>query len=89
MKRIARSKRFKKSYKTRIQLNESLDMRFQERIKLFIKGERGAPILDHALSGSRAGTRSFSITGDIRVIYRETEEYYEFLDIGTHSQVYK
>jgi len=34
------------------------------------------------------GLRAFSVGGDLRVVYRETEEYYEFLDIGSHNQVY-
>lgn len=35
------------------------------------------------------GKRSFNITGDIRVVYREIDKNtVEFLDIGTHPQVY-
>lgn len=88
MKRIARHKRFIKNFKKRIQPNKSLEKRFEQRLGLFISGERGEPINDHVLSGRKAGMRSFSISGDVRAIYRETEEEYEFLDIGTHSQVY-
>lgn len=52
-------------------------------------GVRENPINDHSLAGSLVGKRAFSITGDIRVIYHEADQYYEFLDVGTHSQVYK
>jgi len=47
------------------------------------------PILrDHALKGDKIGLRSFSITGDYRVIYYIEDETAYFLDIGTHAQVY-
>ena len=55
---------------------------------MFINGVRAYPIDDHVLAGSMKGLRSFSIASDIRVVYRETDECYEFLDIGTHNQVY-
>ena len=49
---------------------------------------RDYPLDDHALIGSMKGLRAFSIGGDVRVVYREADEYYEFLDIGSHNQVY-
>ena len=49
------------------------------------------PLLnDHALKGDQSGRRSFSITGDIRVIYRKMDESTVLLlDIGSHNQVYR
>lgn len=46
---------------------------------------------DHALIGNMGGYRSFSVTGDYRIIYRIEENgdiVFVFIDIGTHSQVY-
>lgn len=54
-----------------------------------MRGERDRLLNDHSLKGSKDGHRSFSITGDVRVIYRETESAYIFKDVGTHNQVYK
>ena len=34
------------------------------------------------------GLRAFSIGGDLRVVYQETEDRYELLDVGSHNQVY-
>jgi mRNA-degrading endonuclease YafQ of YafQ-DinJ toxin-antitoxin module len=34
------------------------------------------------------GLRAFSVSGDVRVIYYETDEAYVFTDVGTHAQVY-
>jgi mRNA-degrading endonuclease YafQ of YafQ-DinJ toxin-antitoxin module len=57
-------------------------------ISLFIVN-RGDPVLrDHPLSGVMQGKGAFSVTNDIRIIYKETNEYIIFLDIGTHEQVY-
>ena len=44
--------------------------------------------MDHKLIGSLEGFRSFSITGDIRVVYRKDGAEIELYDIGTHNQVY-
>ncbi len=49
------------------------------------------PILrNHPLKGSMQGKRSFSVTGDIRIIFEEYESYtlVLMLDVGTHNQVY-
>ena len=61
---------------------------YETRIVMFLAGQRGTPLNDHALSGNLQGKRAFSITGDIRVIYVELEDRLIFLDIGTHNQVY-
>lgn len=61
---------------------------FHARLQLFTEGIRDYPLDDHALVGTMKGLRAFSIGGDLRVAYRETEKHYEFLDIGSHNQVY-
>jgi addiction module RelE/StbE family toxin len=67
---------------------EEFKKQFAFRLQLFMEGVRDYPLDDHALVGSMKGLRAFSIGGDLRVVYRETAEYYEFLDIGSHNQVY-
>lgn len=89
MKQIVRHRQFIKNYKQRIGSDPSLVRQFDKRVLLFIDGVRGYPLFDHALSKNMKGLRSFSIGGDLRVVYRETKSYYEFLDVGTHNQVYK
>ena len=88
MKRIARHKQFKKHFDQRIAPNKKLLIRFYERVEMFLLGERGYPLNDHALTGPQFGQRAFSLDGDLRVIYLETDEAYIFLDIGSHNQVY-
>ena len=65
-----------------------LTNQFKERLLLFMTGELGYPLHDHALTGKLADKRAFSVAGDIRVIYVELEDAIVLLDIGTHNQVY-
>lgn len=81
-------KRFVKHFDKRIKQNSPLLNQFNRRYKLFIE-DRKSPILDnHKLSGNMEGKRAFSITGDIRVVYNIVNDTIEFLDIGSHNQVY-
>ncbi len=89
MKPIKRHKNFDKNFKKRIAPNKKVADQSRQRLNLFMLGERGHPLNDHALRGNMKGKRSFSINADIRVIYVEEPDCYKFLDIGTHNQVYK
>ncbi len=86
---VRRTKTFEKSFMVRIKKDGTLRTKFEERLGLFLVGVRDNPINDHALSGNMKGKRSFSITGDVRVVYEKTEDEIVFLDVGTHNQVYK
>lgn len=89
MKRIEFSRQFEKMYKKRIVRNVKLRAQFKDRYRMFVAGERGYPLNDHALTGNLLGRRAWSVANDLRVIYRETEDAIIFLDIGSHSQVYR
>lgn len=82
-------RKFKKAYKIRIAPHQKLVLQTEERIALF-KADTMNPILkDHGLSGAKRELRAFSITGDIRIVYRPiTTGEVVFLDIGSHNQVY-
>ena len=88
MKPIRRHRKLEKNFQSRISPNPKLKKQFQARFKLFTEGIRDYPLDDHSLVGTKKGLRAFSIGGDLRVVYRETDEHYEFLDIGSHDQVY-
>ena len=88
MKPIRRHRKFEKNFQSRISPNPKLRKQFQARLTLFMEGIRGYPLDDHSLIGTKKGLRAFSVGGDLRVVYRETEDHYEFLDIGSHDQVY-
>ena len=82
------TKIFKSHYSKRIKPNKNLDKRFEERFKLFLENQKNPLLRDHALGGKMKGFRSFSITGDIRVIYIFQNNVTYFVDIGSHNQVY-
>ena len=87
-KKIRFHKSFTKNFRKRIITNPALSKKFDERLYIF-RNNRYNPVLkDHALTGKHNGERAFSITGDIRIVYIEFKDYYLFMDIGTHSQVY-
>jgi len=81
--------KFVKNYQRRIRSNKNLVIQVEERIELF-KNNPSNPILkNHTLRGSQSGYKSFSITGDIRIVYEQiSSNEVVFLDIGSHNQVY-
>lgn len=81
-------KRFLKHFKLRVVPNLSLDRQYSKRLPLFLSDPKQALLNDHALHGDLEGYRSFSISGDIRVVYRTEGEVIQFYDIGSHNQVY-
>ena len=85
---IVRHNTFKKNYKKRIFPNKNLDKKFEERLNLFIGNPRNPELKDHKLAGSLKGLRAFSVTGDVRVVYRINKDVMELYDIGSHNQVY-
>lgn len=88
MKRVEYTKQFQKRLKQRYAHQPNMIKRFYERLELFLAGVRAEPINDHPLTGGLKGLRAFSVGGDIRVVYKETDTHYLLLDIGSHNQVY-
>lgn len=86
---IVRGKRFTKSFKKRIENNLSLLSQFKKRWQLFANDSSNPLLKDHSLKGSLLGFRSFSITGNVRLIYKKEGETVNLFDIGSHNQVYK
>jgi len=66
---------FIKSYGKRIKNDKKLKIQVGDRIDLF-KKDRLNPILkDHQLKGGKIKYRSFSITGDVRIIFQSEVPY--------------
>ncbi len=87
---IERHPNFKKNYKKRIGRDRQLVAKTKKRIQMVSSNPRHPLLRDHALTGSRQGFRSFSVTGDIRIIYRElSSDHIILFDIGSHNQVYR
>jgi len=87
--KIKLHRKFEKSYRTRIASNEKLVLQTEARINLFKTNPKDPLLKNHELVGAKRGLRSFSIAGDIRIVYMQlTEDEVIFLDIGSHNQVY-
>jgi addiction module RelE/StbE family toxin len=61
---------------------------FERRLLLFVNDSENQVLKNHALIGDYQGYKSFSVTGDVRVIYRDSGGQVFLIDIGTHNQVY-
>lgn len=86
---IQRHPDFDKNFTKRITPFPKLLNKFRERLSLFISNPLHPILHDHKLVGTLEEHRSFSVTGDIRVIYkRVNQEIIILKDIGSHNQVY-
>lgn len=80
-------KSFQKSYK-------KLDSKIQKKVDSAIHKFRANPfdrtLYNHPLTGKLQGKRAFSVTGDMRVVFEEYNDYVlvVMIDVGSHSQVY-
>lgn len=86
--RIARHQQFIKHFKKRILSHPKLVAKFKRRLKLLLADPKNPLLNDHPLKGSKREYRSFSVAGDIRVVYKVKGEILQLYDIGTHNQVY-
>ena len=88
MRSLNYTNNFLKNYKKRFSHNIKLRKQIDERLKLFLKDPANSIHKDHKLSGAKKHLRSFSVTGNIRVIYYLKEDTIYLVDVGTHPQVY-
>ncbi len=86
---IVLTDQFKKNFKRRILRNSPLLTKYKERVVLFMQDMHNPLLHTHILKGKMREYRSFSITGDVRVIYiQQNKTTVLFIDVGTHAQVY-
>lgn len=78
---------FDKKYQ---RLNKKIQKKIDNALAKFIKNPLDQSLKNHALKGRLKGRRAFGVTGDIRVIFEEYNNYclVMMLDVGTHNQVY-
>jgi len=81
-------RQFSKNFKKRIASKSNLVAQFQSRLDLFIENPNNSVLKDHKLTGKLSTYRAFSITGDVRVVYKIVDNDLWLYDIGTHNQVY-
>ncbi len=84
--KVIKYRLFEKSFQ---KAPREIKLRFNERIRIFYQNATDTVLENHALHGKYTGYRSIKITGDWRVIYKETNNNTVVLvNIGTHSQLY-
>lgn len=86
--KIQYHREFLKSYKKRIAPYPKLEKQFQAQLEKLLKDSKDPSLRDHKLIGERKNFRSFSVTGDIRVVYIIVENSIWLFDIGSHNQIY-
>lgn len=80
-------KSFEKRYK---KLPDKVKQKVKEKNLLFAKDPFDSILGNHALVGKYSGYRSINVTGDFRIVYKMlNDDIALFVDIGTHSQLYK
>jgi mRNA interferase YafQ len=81
------SKKFQKSFS---KLSSNNNKKAMDKIHLFSQKPNDDQLRNHSLSGKYSKYRSINITGDIRAVYKITDpKNAMFIDIGTHSKLYK
>lgn len=87
--KITKIKRFIKSYK---KLPKKVQTKFDLKLFEFMKDPFTRELNNHALIWDYLWYRSINVTGDYRAIFKEypnwSYEFVDFIDIGTHSQLY-
>lgn len=68
--------------------SRKIQQKFFERMHVFTEDQFHYSLNNHALGGAFQGTRSFDVTGDIRVHYEELRDRLVLMNIGTHAQLY-
>jgi addiction module RelE/StbE family toxin len=58
-------------------------------MEMFLADKANPVLRDHQLIGRFSDFRAFSVTGDVRIIYKEFPDHIRLIDIGTHNQVYR
>ena len=80
---------FKKAYKKRVLVSETLDKRFWEKLAIFQNDPFDRSLKTHKLIGELSDCYAFSVDYDCRVVFEFTEDGdVTLLNIGTHRQVY-
>lgn len=70
-------------------LTKSQREQLKSRLVEFSVDQYSPKLNNHALKGKYAGYRSLNVTGDIRAIFiPHSDDHVEFVDIGSHSQLY-
>ena len=86
--KIQYHREFLKNYKKRVAPYPKLKKQFQVQLEKLLNNSKDSSLRDHKLIGKKKNFHSFSVTGDIRVVYLIVNNDIWLFDIGSHNQVY-
>lgn len=86
MREVHRHNNFERDYKS---LTKNIQNAFMERFAEFLQNPRLPYLNVHNLSPKYKQLKSFNVTGDYRVVYKEEPNVIILMAIGTHSKLYK
>lgn len=86
--KVSFSPSFRRAFKKIIRKHPDLEKKFYERTALFIANPFDERLRTHKLTGLLKDYWSFRIEYDIRVVFYFLDDKAEFVDIGTHEDVY-
>jgi len=70
-------------------LTDNQRQQFKARVTEFVSDQYKPILNNHALKAKFNGYRSINVTGDVRAIFMlHSDNHIEFVDIGSHSQLY-
>ena len=77
---------FRRNFRLRVAKNPELAKHYRQSVLAFY--EDPELVSAHPLRYEMSGRWSFTVDDDCRVIFRIMDNFYLFVDIGSHSQVY-
>lgn len=85
--KIYRKKKFLKQY---LKLSKKKQKKINNALLIFEQNPFEKILKNHQLNGEFSDLRSISITGDLRIIFKEENNYLVvmLIQVGSHSQLY-
>lgn len=86
--KIITDRKFNKRFN---RLSSQAQKRVEKKIAQFVDNPFAPNLKNHALKGGMEGLRSFRVSFDLRIIYKDMGDHalVLFLDVGGHGAVYR
>ncbi len=78
---------FLRNFNRRIKNKRRLIRLYKKQFTLFLQCPEHPDLRNHQLRANLHDYRAIFIDNDCRIIYRETEDFYLFYNIGNHKEV--
>ncbi|MBI4660896.1 MAG: type II toxin-antitoxin system mRNA interferase toxin, RelE/StbE family [Verrucomicrobia bacterium] len=86
---IAFSTSFRRTFRKRIAVDQELEAKYWQQVRIFLQNPHDPRLRTHKLSGDLREIWSFSIGHDMRVVFFFAgDRKAVFTDVGKHDEVY-